>query len=79
MQLQQGGGAGPPPLPGLQARLQHFLVMQQLGRAEDALDTLQHDEQAELLNPHLMYSRCCSLLPALCSGLSATCYLLPAT
>ena len=55
-----------------QARLQHFLVMQQLGRAEDALYTLQHDEQAELFNPHLMYSRCCSLLHALCSGLSAT-------
>ena len=61
-----------------QARLQLSLVMQQLDWTEGALDTLQHDEQAELLNPHLMYSRCCSLLPALCYGLPATCYLLHA-
>ena len=45
-----------------QARLQLSLIMQRLGRAEDALDTLQQDEQAELLNPHLMYSRCQLLL-----------------
>ena len=36
--------------------------MRRLGRAEDALDTLKQDEQAELLNPHLMYERCTMLL-----------------
>merc|ERR1719209_2890807 len=45
-----------------QARLQLSLIMRRLGRAEDALDTLKQDEQAELLNPHLMYERCIMLL-----------------
>jgi len=45
-----------------QARLQLSLIMRRLGRAEDALDTLKQDEQAELLNPHLMYERCTMLL-----------------
>ena len=36
--------------------------MRRLGRAEDALDALKQDEQAELLNPHLMYERCTMLL-----------------
>merc|ERR1719430_2193127 len=45
-----------------QARLQLSLIMHKLGRAEDALDTLRQDEQAELLNPHLMYERCQMLL-----------------
>ena len=45
-----------------QARLQLSLIMRRLGRAEDALDALKQDEQAELLNPHLMYERCTMLL-----------------
>jgi general transcription factor 3C polypeptide 3 (transcription factor C subunit 4) len=45
-----------------QARLQLSLIMRRLGRAEDALDTLRQDEQAELLNPHLMFERCQMLL-----------------
>ena len=45
-----------------QARLQLSLIMRRLGRAEDALDALKQDEQAELPNPHLMYERCTMLL-----------------
>ena len=45
-----------------QARLQLSLIIHKLGRAEDALDTLDQDEQQEILNPHLMLERCQMLL-----------------
>ena len=45
-----------------QARLQLSLIIHQLGRADDALDTLDQDEQQEILNPHLMLQRCKMLL-----------------
>jgi len=44
-----------------EARLQLSFIMHKLGRAEDALDTLQQDDQ-EVLNPHLMFERCQMLL-----------------
>jgi len=44
-----------------QARLQLSKIMHKLGRAEDALDTLQQDDQ-EVLNPHIMFERCQMLL-----------------
>ena len=43
------------------ARLQFSFIMHKLGRAEDALDTLEQDDQ-EVLNPHLMFERCQMLL-----------------
>ena len=45
-----------------QARLQLSLIIHKLGRADDALDTLDQDEQQEILNPHLMLQRCKMLL-----------------
>ena len=45
-----------------QARLQLSLIIHKLGRAEDALDTLDQNEQQEILNPHLMLERCQMLL-----------------
>jgi len=45
-----------------QARLQLSLIIHKLGRADDALDTLDQDEQEEILNPHLMLKRCQMLL-----------------
>ena len=45
-----------------QARLQLSLIIHKLGRADDALDTLDQDEQQEILNPHLMLERCQMLL-----------------
>lgn len=45
-----------------QARLALSLIMRRLGRPQDALDTLRQDEEAELLNPHLMFERCQMLL-----------------
>ena len=45
-----------------QARLQLSLIIHKLGRAEDALNTLDQDEQQEILNPHLMLERCQMLL-----------------